>query len=102
MWDKQKRIDEVYKWADRKRKDCDAEYQKTGKETVLKAYQTYDDVCQICEWAKRAIKDPDKERAQRLKEQRDIISQMLQLKADDSVKTFTFIEVEEWMRKMMV
>ena len=101
MWEKQKRIDEIFKWADRKRSKYDEEYQQTGNPSSMRTYQRYDDICDICGWAEQGIKDVDETHMRILKNQRKMIEQLLDVKKVDPSKTFTYSEVEEWMRRMM-
>lgn len=102
MWDKQKRIDGIYRWADRKRNYYDEEYQQTGSPSAMRTFQKYDDICDICVWAEQGLPENDEERRRRWHNQYEIIDRMLDLKKHEPEKVFTFKEVEEWMRRMVM
>ena len=57
LWSRQKKIDEIYKWADRKRQYYDEEYQETNSPETMRMFRRYDDICDICEWASEGEED---------------------------------------------
>ena len=53
------RIEEIYKWAEKRRQKYNYEYQNSGSASSLRTYERYDDICEICVAAERQSKDED-------------------------------------------
>jgi len=96
-------IDKIFKWADKNRAKYETEYQLSGSASAMKTYERYADICDICGAAARDLSDEDETRRRIRRMQNQILDGFYDLKKVNSLdKTFTWDEVEEWMRKMMV
>ena len=95
-------IDRIYKWADKNRKKYETVYQIDGSPSALKTFEKYDDICDICDAASRGNSEENLVRKGLRKNQTCILEQFKDMQKVSPNKTFTYEEVEKWMRKMMI
>jgi hypothetical protein len=98
----QERIDKVYEWADKNRIKYQEAYQLDGKPSQLRTYERYDDICEICAAASKQVAEEDVFRQRLRKTQLQIIEMFRDSEKVGPGKTFSYNEVEDLMRKMMV
>ena len=98
----QETIDKIYKWADKNRIKYNSIYQMDGSPSAMKTYEKYDDICDICLAAQNGISEEDKTKKHIHRNQIAQIDQLKDLQKVSPGKTFTYEEVEQWMRRMMV
>lgn len=96
------RIEEIYKWAEKRRQKYNYEYQNSGSASSLRTYERYDDICEICAAAERQSKDEDEMRMRMLKNQQAVIEQFDDMISVSRGKTFSAEDVRNWMRKMIM
>lgn len=94
-------INRIYKWADKKRQKYKNDYQLTGSQSSMTTYERYEDICDICAVAEREKSKEDTLKQHTLQNQMHIIARLHDVRRVSPNKTFTYEEVEEWMRKMM-
>jgi len=95
-------INRIYKWANEKRQKYEDDYQQTGSPSSMRTYERYEDICDICAAAERVKVEEDKLKKHVLQNQMHIIARLYDVRRVSPNKTFTYEEVEEWMRKMMM
>lgn len=95
-------INRIYKWADKNRQKYNSEYQQSGSSSALKTFEKYDDICDICCAAERGKSEEDEVRKHIHKNQAAMIEELRDIQKVSPSKTFTYDDVEKWMRRMMV
>lgn len=95
-------INRIYAWADKKRIKYNNEYQMSGSPSAMKTFERYDDICDICLLAERGGAEEDLMRKHIHKNQMAHIDRLRDLRNVSPGKTFSYAEVEDWMRGMMV
>lgn len=95
-------IKRIYRWADKNRQKYQNEYQLSGSPSAMKTFEKYDDICDICIAAEKGVAEEDETRKHIHSNQMAVIDRLNDMRKVASGKRFTYSEVEEWMRKMMV
>ena len=95
-------INRIYKWADQNRIKYQDKYQMDGSPSALKTFERYDDICDICRAAEIGKAEEDKVKKHIHKNQMAMIDSLHDMKKVSPGKSFDYVDVEEWMRKMMM
>ena len=95
-------INRIYKWADQNRIKYQDRYQTDGSPSAMKTFERYDDICDICRAAEIGKSEEDETKKHILKNQMAMIESLHDIRKVSPNKSFSYAEVEEWMRKMMV
>ena len=96
-------IDAIYKWADKKRKKYEYDYQLSGNPSSLKTFERYDDICDICNAAEKGSQSEGDIRASIRRNQRQVMDSWYDMKkVTPANHAFTFKDVENWMEKMII
>ena len=99
----QSTIDAIYKWADKKRQKYQTEYQMSGSPSAMKTFERYDDICDICNAAEKGNGTKYDIYDQIRRQQRQVMDSYYDMKkVIPANHSFTFADVENWMRKMMI
>ena len=94
-------INRIYQWAEKNHQKYFDQYQMSGSSATLKTAERYDDICDICRAAEIGITDEDITRKHIRRNQGFVIDSLHGLQKVSPGKTFSFQEVENWMKKMM-
>lgn len=95
-------IDRIYKWANKNRQKYQDVYQMSGSPSAMRTFEKYDDICDICIAAENGVAEEDETRKHIHNNQMAVIDRLRDMRSVAPSKTFSYADVEEWMRKMMV
>ena len=95
-------INRIYKWADQNRIKYQNKYQLDGSPSAMRTFEKYDDICDICIAAEKGKTEEDNTRVHIYKNQIAIIDRLRDMRKVAPGKMFTYSDMEEWLRKMMV
>lgn len=98
----QETISKIYKWADKNRIKYNNIYQMDGSPSAMRTFEKYDDICDICLAAEQGISEEDTVKNHIHKNQLGVLGQLHDLKLASPSLTFSYEDVEKWMRRMMV
>ena len=97
-----KTINKFYEWADKNASKYERLYQENGNPSSMRSFEKYEDIRDICQLAREYRNEVDEDRRRRMKNQNDIIMSFKIQKNFEPDKTFSYEDVENWMRKMMI
>lgn len=95
-------INRIYKWADQNRIKYQDKYQMDGSPSAMKTFERYDDICDICRAAEIGKAEEDEVKKHIHKNQMAMLDSLHDMKKVAPAKSFSYADVEKWMRKMMV
>ena len=97
-----KTINKIYEWADKNAYKYERLYQENGSPSSMRSFEKYDDIRDICQLAREYRSEVDEDRRRRMKNQNAIIDSLKEQKQFEPDHMFSYDDVEQWMRKLMI